>query len=99
MSDEQLTIVVDAQYLISTGYGTAWRAQVREVVGGQLADDQLRLSLYEDSDGRHYRGRFRMGSEAKGVRLTLHKLAKHPGALSGFVAKDGTVWEIGEVAP
>jgi len=98
MPDDQLTIVVDAQYLISTGYGTAWRAQVREVVAGQLADDLLRLSLYEDGDGRRYRSRFRIGSEAKGVRLTLRKLAEHPGALSGFVAKDGSVWEIVEVA-
>lgn len=99
MAAEQLTIIADARYVIPMGYGNIWKATVRQVVAGTLIDDQIQLSLFNNSDGRLYNGHFRSGGEATGVRLTFRRIAERPGALVGFVAKDGAIWELSEVSP
>ena len=72
---------------------TATRGR-REVGSGALADRALHLITFVDDDGAAYGGRFRTLTEQRGVTLTLHRLAARPAALAGFVAADGTIWEL-----
>jgi hypothetical protein len=92
----ELTIVVDARYVIAMGYGVSWSATVRQVVEGTLPDRQIRLRLLENGDGHLYKGRFR-GREEKGVKLRLRRLPKDDIATQGFNAADGTGWELIEI--
>lgn len=94
MTQPELQIVVDTTYAMTTGYGHAWKASVREVKVGELADPALTLLTVANREGNRYNGRFRnLGADA-GVTLTLRKVAVRPAALAGFVAKDGTIWEL-----
>jgi hypothetical protein len=89
----ELTIVVDARYLRPLGYGGVWRATVRAILEGELADRDLRLTVFNDLGGRMHAGRFQHDRETA-VRLRLRSLPERPAALEGFVADDGTVWEL-----
>jgi len=97
MTTPELEIVVDAKYAMSMGYGHAWKATVREVVTGTLADQQLNLLTLANASAKLYRGHFQKLDEQRGVKLRLHRVAQRPSALAGFVANDGTIWEIVDV--
>jgi hypothetical protein len=97
MSTPELQIVVDAEYLMGMGYGHVWKARVREVKAGTLADPEVSLSTFPNGDGARYGGRFKGLGTEQGVTLSLRRIAKRPAALVGFVAKDGTIWEVVEV--
>jgi hypothetical protein len=94
MPTPALEIVVDATFVADVGYGLVWKATVRQVGAGALADQTLHLTTFGDPDGAQYHGHFRETTEQRGVKLTLHRVAKRPAALAGFVAADGTIWEI-----
>lgn len=94
MSSSELEIIVDAEYLRAMGYGHLWRATVREVVAGQLADPIVELRAFDDEDGEIYHGRLRARDAQRGVTLLLRRIAARPAALTGFVAADGTIWEL-----
>ncbi len=97
---DQLTIVVDARYLTAMGYGNIWRATVREVAAGSLADPELQLALFGNDDGRLYGGRFRSDrTQERGVTLRLRRVPELPAGLEGFVAKDGSIWSIVGIDP
>lgn len=97
MPAEQLQIVVDASYIIGMGYGHIWKATVREVLAGTLPDREIKLSLLDNSSGTLYGGQFRSG-KVDGARLTLRKIEERPAALVGFVAADGTIWQLADVS-
>ena len=90
----QLTIIVDARYVTAMGYGNIWNATVKQVVKGGLPDAKIQLSLFDNAGGAAYHGRFRGGHEEQGVKLTLTPVPDMPAALEGFVAGDGTIWQI-----
>ena len=97
MTTPELEIVVDANHAMAMGYGHAWKATVREVVTGELADPQLNLLTLANASGTFYHGRFQKLDEQHGVKLTFRRIPQRPAALAGFVAKDGTIWEIVDV--
>lgn len=90
----QLTIIVDARYVTAMGYGNIWNATVKQVVSGQLSDAKIQLSLFDNAAGTAYHGRFRGGREEQGAKLTLAPISEMPAALEGFVAGNGTIWQI-----
>lgn len=94
MSTSKLEIVVDAKHLRAMGYGHIWRATVRDVVAGELADPTVDLRTFDDAGGDLYQGRFRAPDEQREVTLTLRRIAERPAALAGFVAADGTIWKL-----
>ncbi len=94
MSTAELRIVVDATFVADLGYGLAWKATVREVGAGALADHAIHLTTFGDDDGATYGGHFRGAAEQRGVTLTFQRVAAQPAALAGFVAADGTIWEL-----
>ena len=87
----ELQIVIDASYVVDVGFGRAWKATVRS---GALAQPAFKLTTFADVTGELYGGRFRDTTEQRGVTLTLQRVAKRPAALAGFVAADGTIWEL-----
>lgn len=95
-SEPQLTIVVDARCDLGLSYANVWNATVRDVVSGQLADRALQLRVLPNPDGRLYQGRFRSIQE-KSVTLRLRQLHEMPFGLEGFVATDGTIWQLIDV--
>jgi hypothetical protein len=96
MSTPELQIVVDANYVFGMGYGNVWKATVREVKSGALADTEIDLNTFTNEDGARYGGRFKNPGEERGVTLILRRIQRRPAALIGFEAKDGTIWEIVE---
>jgi hypothetical protein len=90
----ELEIVIDAKYVRAMGYGHIWTATVRRVVGGELADPSVALRTFDDVDGDLYHGRFQARAEQREVTLTLRRVAERPAALAGFVAADGTIWQL-----
>ena len=83
---DSLTLVVDVSAPIPIGYGNAWHAEVRKVVAGALADPHVLLSAFETElpcCGPHPQ-----------VEVTLRRVPNRPAALAGFVAADGTIWEM-----
>jgi hypothetical protein len=94
MSTAELEIVIDAQHVRGMGYGHVWKATVTRVVAGELVDQEIELRTRMDPGGSFYGGRFKDLDPQKGVTLTLRRIPSRPVALVGFVAKDGTIWEI-----
>ncbi len=97
MTKPELEIVVDAKHAMAMGYGHAWKAAVREVVSGALADKEISLRTAVNREGTRYGGHFKAVEDQPGVRLTLKRIPARPAALVGFVAADGTIWEIVDV--
>jgi hypothetical protein len=95
-SERQLTVVVDVRCDIGLSYANLWNATVRDVVNGQLSDRTLQLRVLSNPEGRLYAGRFRT-IEEKSVKLRFRKLDEMPFGLEGFVATDGTVWQLVDV--
>jgi hypothetical protein len=93
-SSAELEIVIDARYVRGMGYGYVWRATVKQVVAGTLADGEIELRTRMDPSGAFYGGRFSKLVDQDGVTLALRRIASRPAALVGFVAKDGTIWEV-----
>lgn len=95
----ELTLVVDATYARSTGYGHVWTAAVRRVVDGSLADHEIDLSLFDDLEGAKYAGRFRSLDRETAVTIHFRRIATRPAAFVGFTAADGTLWQVAGVEP
>jgi hypothetical protein len=89
-SAARLTLVVDLTYVIAMGYGHRWKGTVREVRGGTLADPTINLSLM----GTDYGGVLPCCDAKSGLVLEVEPIAKAPAALEGFVAADGTVYQL-----
>lgn len=88
-SADTLTLVVDTSRPIPIGYGNRWHADVRQIVRGQLAEDAIWISAYRADV---YDGHLKRAEQ--GLEITFRRIAARPPALSGFVAADGTIWEI-----
>jgi hypothetical protein len=95
-SEPQLTIIVDVRRGHGLSYCNLWNATVRSVVHGKLADRTLELRILPNPDGRLYAGRFR-SMEEKSLKLRLRQLHEMPFGLEGFVAADGTIWQLVDV--
>ena len=94
MTKPELEIVVDAKHAMAMGYGHGWKATVREVVAGELADQEIVLRTVVNREGTRYGGHFKTVDDERGVTLTLRRIPERPAALVGFVAADGTIWEL-----
>ena len=93
-SSELTEVVIDAQYVIGMGYGHVWRARVREGQRPPFGDSSFDLSLFDNSSGVDYGGRFADFNPQVEVHLTLRQIATRPAALAGFVSEDGTIWQV-----
>ena len=91
---DHLVLVVDTDRPIPIGYGYKWHATVKRVIKGTLPDAEVWLSVH---GADVYGGHFQCCAPEQGVEVTLRRIAKRPAALGGFVAKDGTIWEIVDV--
>lgn len=91
---DRLVVVVDTDRSIEMGYGYRWHATVKQVVEGKLADAELWLEVH---GADVYNGHFQCCDPEQNVQVVLQRIAARPAALAGFVAKDGTVWEIVDV--
>lgn len=96
MSTPELEITIDATHVGDIGYGRVWNATVRAVGAGALPDQTIKLTTFANAKGDFYHGHFRLPDEQRGVKLTFRKIPKRPAALAGFIAKDGTIWELVE---
>ncbi len=94
--DPDLTIVVDVRLAGGISYALLWKATVKRVVHGDLPDRAFELNLSPDPGGERYSGRFQSVAETS-VKLRLRKLPEMPFALQGFVAADGTAWQLVDV--
>lgn len=93
----ELRLVLDTTAGDAHGYGYAWPSRVREVLVGTLSEDAILLNTY-DSDPR-YRGHFACCAPEVGLELGFRRRPDLPAALEGFIAKDGTIWELVDVKP
>jgi hypothetical protein len=61
------------------------------------ASDRLVVVIDTDRSIEMGNGHFQCCDPEQGVQVTLKRIAARPAALSGFVAKDGAIWEIVDV--
>ena len=92
----ELRLIIDTAGGDAIGYGYAWPAKVQQVIDGALPDDAIMLHTH---DADRYRGHFKCCSGERGVQLSFRRIGDIPAALQGFVARDGTIWEIVDVDP
>jgi len=59
-----------------------------------LPDTEVWISVH---GGGTYGGHFQCCAPEQGVEVALRRIPTRPAALAGFVAKDGTIWEIVDV--
>ncbi len=96
LKTDALTLVLDLEISIPLGYGNTWACEVRDVVSGELADEVISLHTSAFVPDEIYNGYFQHYSPGRyrALEITFRRLDERPGELSGFVADDGTVWEI-----
>jgi hypothetical protein len=92
----ELHLIIDTAGGDAIGYGYAWASKVQRVVAGTLPDDAILLHTH---DADRYRGHFKCCGPERGVGLSFRRIHDMPAALQGFVARDGTIWEIVDVDP
>jgi len=92
----ELHLIIDTVGGDAIGYGYAWPSKVQRVVAGTLPDDAIMLHTH---DADRYRGHFKCCAGERGVGLSFRRIPDMPAALQGFVARDGTIWEIVDVDP
>lgn len=93
-SADRLVLVVDTTQPIEIGYGFQWRTAIRKVIQGALPDAEVWMSVH---GADVYEGHFQCCAAEQGIEVTLRRIPQRGAALSGFVAKDGTTWEIESV--
>ena len=91
----ELELELDTTYKLTMGWGLVWEGKIRRVVYGQLPDATIALSTYDDPVA--YEGHLTCCAPETGLIVRFTRLPEHPATLSGFVAKDGTIWEIVDV--
>lgn len=101
MSDPELVLVVNAEYAGAIGYADVFRCLVSEVVSGNLAEAEIRLTvLPRDRDtlavlaANPPPARVRMGFRPSGP-VTPYSTAP----ITGFVDSEGTPWAILHIHP
>lgn len=91
---DSLTLIIDAEPGIPIGYGQTWQCDVREVVEGELTDLRITLSTIGNASAELYNGYFGSIDSYTALEIAFERLDERPGALSGFKAADGTIWQI-----
>jgi hypothetical protein len=81
----EVAIVVDLTDPMPVGNGTSWKATVREVRRGALADATFHVNLYDTT--------VPCCAPVSGVVLELARGGER-GAAQTFAAGDGTIWKI-----
>ena len=94
-SKSELILLVDLDYSAPIGYGHAWKASVKEVRAGTLADKSVSLRTFLDESS--YGGVISCCEPASSLLIGFRRLSSRPAALSGFAAVDGSIWEIESV--
>jgi hypothetical protein len=91
---EILVLLLDVTHGVDIGYGRIWRANVREVRRGSLADAVISLHTFDESA---YNGLLRCCEGERGLEITFRRVLERPAALVGFEASDGTIWSLREI--
>lgn len=91
-TETELTLIIDAEYNLPIGYGSTWKCPVRSVVAGELPDEEIGLRTRMNEAA--YNGYFGEITDYKALEIDFERLPEMPGALSGFKAEDGSIWEI-----
>lgn len=93
----EAVVVADADCGMQFEIGQQWKARIRSVESGHLADSEI-VFIAAKTDSPPFAGHFRTCQE-RGVRLRMHRVNGGVPSTYTFLAADGTDWIIDGVAP
>lgn len=90
-NDSTLTLLVDAKYVISHGWGNVYQCTVKEVLEGKLDMDTISISVYAKPS---YQGLLKELTTYPDLIIHFEKTDRSNGPPPGFRDKENVWWGI-----